>query len=343
MRSSSQLWDAVGRGLSHLLSLVVSIWHWQWAQSVHTQWNGHLVSTWAAFISAINGTEQFGATCTLIQIHFLWLFWAHGSLGNFDQTCPGFCFQVLDTNTADSCFLQHEKPSARPLSWLLHYYFPGQARTLGHGFFMVWGCVWEQINLSWQRNQLAFSLWSPHTSSYQFYFIFSHFLHLCFPSHKPHGQQKLSNVSHQHSTAGSGGSQHITQFQPTPQRQARISRPSRELNTQLPPRWQALCFQTSWDPLQGAHILQLLITKLLAIHRTARFHVFYIVYHTGSACEQTSGPSPTQITLLPCTNQIFMLAFEVFRLHSAEPAARNLLTSQTGRGLTEIQRIYFKG
>jgi len=87
-----------------------------------------------------------------------------------------------------------------------HYKLPGQTRTLGHGFFMVWGCVWEQINLSWQRNQLASSsLWSSHTSSYQFYFIFSHLLHLCFPSQKPHGQQRLSNASHQHSTAGSGG------------------------------------------------------------------------------------------------------------------------------------------
>lgn len=202
-----------------------------------------------------------------------------------------------------------------------------QARHGPWAMASLWfGDVYEsRLTCLDRETQLASSLWSPHTSSYQFYFIFNHFLHLCFPSHKPHGQQKLSNVSHQHSTAGSGGSQHITQFQPTPHRQARISRPSRELNTQLSPHWQALCFQTSWDPLQGAHILQILITNLLAIHRTALFHVFYIVYH--NACEQTSGPSRTQITLLLRANQIFMLTFEVFRLHPAEPAARNLLTS----------------
>lgn len=194
---------------------------------------------------------------------------------------------------------------------------------------MVWGCVWEQINLSWQRNQLASSsLWSSHTSSYQFYFIFSHLLHLCFPSQKPHGQQRLSNASHQHSTAGSGG---FTTDNT-------ISTHSPQAGRDFQALWGAQ--HSAPTSLTGSVLPNLVRSSARSAHfaiinyqtpgnsQDCSFPcVLHCVSHRVFACEQTSGPSPTQITLLPCTNQILTLAFEGCRLHPAVPAAGILLTS----------------
>lgn len=53
---------------------------------------------------------------------------------------------------------------------------------------MVLGCLWEQINLSWQRNQLPHSsLWSSplSTSKFNFIFIILHYLWMSTGSRKP--------------------------------------------------------------------------------------------------------------------------------------------------------------